>query len=289
MDEAICHQSLALRTQTELPKERTHLPLDARLQIYREVVQLRSESLTYGQIISLIEEEHHVALPKGTISGWLSGKNSPDKAGHAFVPRPAPELAYVIGAKAGDASLNVKVASYQYRIRLKAIDPEFVETFSRAVAATLRCAPHRLWRPRTTREFYVEYGSYLLYRFLQRPLGELTPFIEHDVACVTAFLRGFFDSEGSIGKNGSTTASNSNVGTLEYVRYLLRTFLQIEATGPHLGTRKGSILTRHGKSYYRNVDCFWIYVKRGSLRRFYEHVGFTIQRKRIRLERLFEP
>lgn len=228
-------------------------------------------------------------LPKGTISGWLCGKNSPNKAGHAFVARPSPDLSYVIGAKAGDASLNVKIASYQYRIRLKAVDPEFVETFSRAVAATLECATHRLWRPKTTREFYVEYGSYLLYRFLQRPLSELAPFVEHDAACVAAFLRGFFDSEGSVAKNGSITASNSNLDTLGYVRYLLGKYLKIKTTGPHLGTRKGSILTCRGKSYRRNVDCFWIYVKRDSLRLFHDQIGFTIQRKKIRLEKLFGP
>lgn len=269
-------------------QERVRLPLDLRLRLYREAVQLRTESLTFGQIISRVQERYHVTLPKGTLSGWVNGKNSPNRAGHAFVPKPIPELAYVIGAKAGDASLNVKASSYQYRIRLKAMDAEFVEMFSRAVAASLGCAPHKLWRDEKTQEFYVEYGSYLLYQFLRKPLKELAPLIEHDLSCVAAFLRGFFDSEGSVGKNGETTASNSNLESLEYVKYLLHEYLQIETTGPHLRTRKGSILSRRGRSYHRNVDCYEIYVRRAFLSEFRDKVGFSIQRKRIRLENLLE-
>lgn len=252
-------------------------------------MKLRLKSHTFGQIISRIEEKYHVAIPKGTLSGWVNGKNSPQRAGHAFVPRPIPELAYIIGAKAGDASLNVKASSYQYRIRLKATDADFVETFSHAVATSLECPYRRVCRDEKTREFYVEYGSYLFHHFLQKPLKDLAPFIEHDPSCVAAFLRGFFDSEGSVGNDGSTTASNSNLETLEYVRYLLLKYFRIDTTGPRLGTRKGSILTRRGKSYVRNVDCYQIYIMRAFLKEFHKKVGLSIRRKSIRLERLFEP
>ncbi len=283
---SVSFEPLSVRPLARSQSGRRRMPLDSRLQIYNEAVRLKSESFTYSQIRSLIKGKYHQMVPKGTISGWLSGKNTPRRAGHAIVLKPTPDLAYVIGAKAGDASLNVKTAAYQYRIRLKAMDPEFVEAFSRSVAAALGCRLHRLWHSKSTGEFYVEYGSYVLYQFLRKPLNVLVPFIEHDVACVAAFLRGFFDSEGYAGKDGAIRAFNTNLQTLGYVMRLLGKHLQIETTGPHLGTRKGSILTRRGKTYHRNADCFSIYIRRDSLVRFHEVIGFTIRRKRLRLQKL---
>ncbi len=264
---------------------RSLLPLDTRLLLYKEVLRLRGRLFTYREIISEIEEMYRVTLAKGTISGWVNGTNTPLKAGNVFTLMPTPALAYVIGTKAGDASLNVKAKSYQYRIRLQAVDREFVEAFSHAVAAILGCAPHRLWKGNTAREIHVEYGSYILYKFLRRPINELRSFIEHNKLCVAAFLRGFFDSEGSVDMDGSTTASNSDFELLEYVRYLLKRFFDIDTTGPHLGTRRGSLLTQRGKSYRRNADCFYLYVRKESLRKFCGAIGMTIERKKVRLER----
>lgn len=276
------NSSIQLVRETRLGRSR--LPLDLRLMLYDQVLQLKRNSFTYHEIISRIGEKYRVSLPKSTISGWVNGKNTPFNAGHAFVPRPCPELAYVIGTKTGDASLNTKARTYQYRIRLQAIDRDFVEAFNHAVAATLECPPHRLWKGDAAGEIHVEYGSYLLHHFLQNSLKDLAPFIESDRRCVAAFLKGFFDSEGSVAEDGSTTASNSDTELLAYVQYVLKKYFRIETTGPRLGTRKGTILTRRGKSYKRNADCFYIYLRRASLGRFYHEIRLTIARKRQRLE-----
>jgi intein-encoded DNA endonuclease-like protein len=270
-------------SKTSLGRKR--FPLDLRIALFEDVQRLRSEHLSYTKIISEIKELHNVTLAKGTISGWIAGTNTPFKAGHIFGPKPTPELAYTIGVKTGDASLNVKARTYQYRIRLQAIDRDFVQAFNRAVAKVLGCAPHRLWKGDTAREIHVEFGSYLLHKFLQRPLKDMAPFIEHDKRCVAAFIRGFFDSEGSVAVGGSVTASTSSLELLNYVRLLLSKYFGIETTGPHLCTRKGSIMTRRRKSFRRRVDCFSIYVRRRSLERFYEDIGFTIERKSLRLKR----
>ena len=258
--------------------------LDLRLLLHEEVMKLRKKHYSYTEIIARVDRKHHVKLTKPVISYWVLGKHSPGGGSHLFAPKPTPDLAYVIGAETGDASLNAKIKNYQYRVRLKAKDREFVEEFDRAVSAVLNCSPHRLWRTRES-EFYVEIGSYLLYKFLQRPLEELKPFIEHCKKCAAAFVRGFFDSEGSMAESGALTAYNTNVELLRYVQSLLFRFLEVETTGPRLKLMKGSILTRRGKSYIRNFDCFVIYVRRRSLARFYEIVGLTIRRKRLRLER----
>ena len=249
---------------------------------------LRKNSQTFQQIIDKIEQEHGVRLSKSTISNWTSGKSSPYRAGHVFIPKPTPDLAYVIGVETGDAFLNFKLRSYQYRIRLRAVDREFVEAFNQAVSSVLGCPAHRLWKGSTEKEFHVEFGSYLLHRFLQQELQDLKKFIEHDTECVAAFIRGFFDSEGSVDEVGHLTASNTDFELLRYVNDLLHRYFGIEATGPHPGKRKGTILTRRGKSYVRSSDCYYIYVKTAGLSKFDKEIGLSIKRKRLRLERRFQ-
>jgi len=246
---------------------------------------LRKSSHTFQQIIDKIEQEHGVRLNKSTISNWTTGRSSPLRAGHAFVPKPTPDLAYVIGVETGDAFLNVKLRSYQYRIRLRAVDREFVEEFNRAVSRVLGCQPHRLWKGSKQNETHVEFGSYLLHKFLSQDLSGLYAFIEHDKACVAAFLRGFFDSEGSVDLNGHLTGSNADLKLLRYVQHLLYEYFGIQATGPHQGKKKGTVLTRRGKSYIRNLDCYYLYIPTSFLSKFHKEIGLTIERKRLRLER----
>ena len=190
----------------------------------------------------------------------------------------------MIGTETGDGFLNVKAKSYQYRIRLRAVDREFVESFNQAVSKVLGCPPHRLWKGKKARETEVEFGSYLLHKFLSQSLDRKKAFIEHDKGCASAFVRGFFDSEGCVSGAGKLTAVNSDLELLRYVQELLAKFFEIETTGPHLTTMKGTILTNRGKSYVRNADCYDIYVRHRCLNTFHREIGLTIERKKTRLE-----
>lgn len=246
---------------------------------------MRCKSFTYNQIIEIIKSNHGIKLPKSTISYWTRGISSPVRAGHSFKSNPKPELAYVIGVETGDGSLSVRPERYQYRIRLKAVDVEFVEAFNQAIAKVLGCPPNRLGKETTSKETYVEFGSYLLHKFLSQRFETLKVFVEHDRECAAAFIKGFFDSEGCVEVSGKLTASNNDLALLRYVQKLLNRFFRIDTTGPHLGKKKGTILTRRGKLYKRNADCYFIYVRRASLPIFYQEIGFTIQRKKIRLHK----
>lgn len=261
------------------------MPLDMRVDLNKKVLALRKDSFTFSQIIGTLKRENGVQLSKSTISNWVNGVSSPVGAGRMFTPKPSPELAYVIGVETGDAFLNVKLKSHQYRIRLRAVDREFVEAFNVCVSRVLDCRPHRLWKGAIERETHVEFGSYLLHKFLSQELSDLRAFIEHDKGCVAAFLKGFFDSEGSVSLDGHLTGSNTDLGLLRYVQDLLERYFGIEATGPHPGKKKGTILVRRGKTYVRNLDCFYIYVRTSDLSMFYGEIGLTIKRKRVRLER----
>ena len=258
--------------------------LDVRIALHEKVKALRLEGRTYNQIIDEIKRENGISLPKSTISFWMRGVADPLRAGHLFVARPCPELAYVIGVETGDGFLNVKAKNYQYRIRLRAVDREFVEEFNQAVSKVLARPPHRLWRGEKVRETEVEFGSYLLHKFLSQKLDDLKPFIERDKACASSFVRGFFDSEGCVEISGKISASNTDLTLLEYVQKLLRRFFSIETRGPYMGKKKGTILTRRGKSYVRKADCYSICITMRDIMRFYEEIGVTIERKRKRLE-----
>jgi intein-encoded DNA endonuclease-like protein len=225
-----------------------------------------------------------VRLAKSTVSCWVNQAHTPLGGINFFEPNPAPELAYVIGVLVGDASLNVRAKNYEYRIRLKAVDREFVQAFNVAISKVLNRRPHKIWKGNTERESYADVSSYLLHKFLNRPLDEFRPFIEYNAKCVSAFLRGFFDSEGSVAKDGDVTASNTDVDLLKYVQDLSSRFFGIETTGPHVGKKKGSVLIRRGKTYYRNSDVCVIRVRRVSLEFFDEFIGLTIHRKVSRRE-----
>jgi len=259
-------------------KQRT---LEVQEVLYAEALALRKKSFTYSGIIAEIELLHGVRLSKSTISDWINHKHTPAGRAHVFSPKRRPELAYIIGVETGDASLNFK--RYNYRIRLKSIDKDFVQEFDLCLSSVLNTARHRLWKGSCGNEFHLEVSSYALYRFLRRPLRDLMPWIESDLKCVSAFLRGFFDSEGSVGKDGPVTASNTNLDLLRYVQGLLER-LGIATTGPRLGKRKGTLLVRRGRTYVRNADCYSIYVRKAGLETFQRYVGFTIRRKGRRLE-----
>lgn len=61
----------------------------------------------YRQIQTEIFDSTHIRLSKGSISEWVHGVHDPSGGKNAFCAVASPELAYVIGAIAGDGNLNV--------------------------------------------------------------------------------------------------------------------------------------------------------------------------------------
>lgn len=277
-----CTHGWSDKRRDSVGSRRRQRPLEAQMLLYAQVLELRKKSFSYSKIIAEIKRQSCVTLSKSCVSNWVNKRHIPLGRAYGFEPKHVPELAYVIGVEAGDGSLNSK--RYSYRIRLKATDRDFVEEFDRCLSSILGSSRHRLWTGDNTNEFQLEVGSYLLYRFLRKPLEELKPWIEHDTSCVSAFIRGFFDSEGSITRQGALTASNTNLDLLRYVQWLLTKFLGIETTGPHLGKRKGTVLARRGKVYLRKSDCYSIYVRRACLDMFRQIVGFSLERKQLVLD-----
>jgi intein-encoded DNA endonuclease-like protein len=273
-------------------------PRELRIKLYDRVMALRQLGLSYNKIRDIIKQEYGIELPRPQISEWVRGLHSPYNG--RGIPslellKPSEDLAYVIGAVCGDGYVNLERRvhkGYSYRraiIRLEAKDKEFVEEFAIRIGRVLNRPPPKLRVQRSTGcysgcYYCSEVESKALYELLKRPvdLERLRKYIEHCDKCGAAFLRGFFDAEGSVTKTGSISAGNSDYRLLKYVQSLLGRF-KIIATGPNLLHQRGSITHSNGKQYIRRRDVYYVYVKRSCNMRFYEHIGFTIKRKQERL------
>jgi len=256
-------------------------PTQEREKRYHLVLALRREGLSYNQIIRKIEAEHGAKLRKSHLSGWINGKHEPFGSVRTFAATPRPELAYVIGVKMGDASMSVN-RSDSYMIKLRVIDREFAEEFANCLSVILGRDPPRVKWHEKTHAWHTQLSSILLQKFLREALPRLRKVIEHCNDCVSAFLRGFFDSEGSVYRK-QLRVSNTNKTLLLYVRHLLESRFGIKVGGPRLPSRGGRLVVIKGKQYHANKDCFVLAVATSSIPSYQSSVGFTIIRKAKRL------
>jgi intein-encoded DNA endonuclease-like protein len=277
---------------TTKTKRRKYYPRELRIKVFNDVHKLRKRGLSCSKIRKEIYRKYGVWISTGTISRWLRGVSSPYNG--RYIPsskqlKPSEDLGYVIGVRLGDGS------TYEhgdcYVVCLAARDEEFVEEFAKCLGNVLgRGSPIR---PRfkkndrkNERRYIAEAKSKTLYELLRKPvdLKRIRQYVEHCPKCVAAFLRGLFDSEEHVSKNGYITLHNTNYELLVYAQKLLWKYFGIESTGPWPSTKKGTIRYSHGRRFKANKDCYYIYIQAKSLPKFYKHVGFTIKRKQKRLE-----
>jgi len=270
-------------------KRRKIPPRELRIKAYRDALKLRKRGLSLTKIRDKIYRKYRVWIDTPTISRWLRGLSSPYNRRH--IPslellKPSEDLGYVIGVRLGDGYTYER--SNNHLIGLKAKDKEFIEEFGRRLANVLGRKPIRPIFRKDIGKYVIEAYSKTLYELLRKPvdLKRIKPYVEHCLKCVAAFLRGLFDSEGSVSKSGYVTLSNTNYEMLVYAQRLLWRYFGIEATGPWPHTQKGTTKynPRTGKQYKANKDCYYIYILADSLLNFYLYVGFTIKRKQKRLE-----
>jgi intein-encoded DNA endonuclease-like protein len=265
-------------------------PRELRIKLYDRVMALRQLGLSYNKIRHVIKQEYGIELSKCQISGWVRGLHSPYNRGR--IPslellEPSEDLAYVIGAVCGDGYVGLKRHCKDYTltiIHLRAKDKEFVEEFAIRIGRVLNRPPPKPKVKRSTGRYYIKVESKTLYELLKKPvdLERLRKYIEHCDKCIAAFLRGFFDAEGSISENGPIHLVNSDYRLLKYMQSLLERF-EIVTAGPHLQHQQGSIMHIKGKQYVRRRDVYYIHVKRSCNMGFYKHIGFTIKKKQERL------
>jgi intein-encoded DNA endonuclease-like protein len=264
-------------------ERRKYLPLEIRAKMYEDVIELKRQGLKPSQIQEKLFEKYKVQLCMKNIYNWINGKHYPFGNVNKFNGKPSPKLEYVVGTMFSDGYKYFDNKGYLLRLAVK--DKEYAEEFGKCLAKVLgRKKPYKPHWNENLKRWIVEGYSVQLYDFLNRPLEELKPYIEHCKDCVASFLRALFDGEGFMHKYQRTLIlSNTNKELLIYAQYLLKKYFNIDATGPHLATREGSIRHFPNGVYKATKNCYYIYIRVKSLFDFYKHVGFTIKRKQQRL------
>lgn len=259
------------------------LPLELRMHLYKEVLELRRQGLSYRKIIKRIDGSHGIRLSFSHISGWVNREHQPLGNVSKFDGRPSPAIAYVIGTLLSDGYRCVHRARYYLRLSVK--DKEYADAFAEALGKVIR--KEKPFRPHwitSERRWITQTGSILLFKHLDRSWQEMKPIIEHSRSCVSAFLRAFYDGEGCV-SGRKLLVINTDREKLLYVQYLLNRYFGIETTGPHRHIRQGQRFRspRNGRIYQTKKTCYYLRVGARSLPLFRRHIGFSIKRKQRRL------
>ncbi|WP_231855826.1 LAGLIDADG family homing endonuclease [Thermococcus peptonophilus] len=198
----------------------------------------------------------------------------------------SPALAYIVGVYFGDAPLLQK-SNHRYGIRLKVIDKDFAEAFAKALGEIGLNPSVGFEREKTrSNRWYVEAYGKGLFTFLKGPKERL-----FDVARAypREFLRGFFDSEGTVGYSSNSAKSNLFVSAANYDLDVLELCSELlDELDIHskiyLRSPKGTPVKIRGKWYEYKQDLYEIRVyRRKSVLNYYLQVGFTIQRRQQKL------
>jgi intein-encoded DNA endonuclease-like protein len=282
---------------TNTEKRGSYLSRELRIKIYNDVIALHQQGRSYDEIRTIVKQKYGIMLSKSTICDWVYGRHDPHNDRRIPFPEllePTPDLAFIIGIGCGDGSAKMtkrieRVGYNDYYVVLEAKDRELVEEFAIRCGRVLNRPPPKV-RLNARGLYEVKVWSKALYDLLKKPidLGKLKRYIEHCPYCKAMFLRGLFDSEGSINEKGYIQIDNTNYELLQYAQELLREF-GIETLGikPHgCSKKRGAIFydPRRGKFYTRKKDNYYLRIRLGSNEAFYRFVNFTIPRKREKLE-----
>jgi len=271
-------------------ERRKYLPLEMRMVMYNDVLRLHEERLGYRRIRKIIYEKYKKQISFSRISDWINGKHKPLGNVNKFNNKSSKELMYVVGVMFSDAYKYFN--GENYLLRLSVIDKEYAEALGKCLAKVLgKKEPYKPFWDKNQKRWVVGGCSILLYKFLEKPLKELKPYIEYSKETVASFLRAIFDGDGSIHvkirkgrRKRKLWLCNTNKELLIYVQYLLKKYFNIDTTGPHLARKSGKIfIFPDGKITKTTKDYYYIYIRARSLSNFYKHIGFTIKRKQQRL------
>jgi intein-encoded DNA endonuclease-like protein len=176
--------------------------LESRTGLYHTIRTFGQRGLSYAEMQKRLYEDTGTHLSKASISYWLRGIHHPSGSLNRFRPEPSPELSYVIGVALSDGNINVH--EYHREILLSVTDRDFAAEFSRCLGRVLgREHPYKVRGSEKRDRWIVQGSSVLLHTFLNRNWNSLRKWIEHCEKCESAFLRAFYDGEGSITSKSS--------------------------------------------------------------------------------------
>lgn len=225
--------------------------------------------------IERMRKMNRITQPKAVkVSAELRTKRLPKSA-----KKLSKELAYVLGVVYGDGHVSVK----QGRVILGATDFDFVSNFKSTLGKWSGFKTRffkRIQKPdRYIKNRKVQWVTYIdsieASRFLDS--FDLNLLLDAREEIKSAFLKGFFDSEGSVSKKSSVVVYNTDEKILKFVEKLLKS-LDIY-TDLHY---------KRVKSFDRkkDIDYFWLHINKDNRLNYYNKIGFSIQRKQDMLQNL---
>lgn len=185
------------------------------------------------------------------------------------------ELGYILGVIYGDGCISVK----QRRVILSAIDYDFVLTFKKTLEKwsdfRARFYSRKIKTDNVIKNRKSQWVSYIdsieAAQFLKKFNIKNILSSSEKIRC--AFLRGFFDSEGSIDKDNTILAYNTDTELIYFIQELLNS-IEINS---RIKTYK--IRNLNGKE----IDYYHIKINKDDRLKFYNQIGFSIERKQCKL------
>ena len=192
---------------------------------------------------------------------------------------PTEDLAYVIGVLKGDGSLLVSTKKRTYGIQLNAKDEDFCKAFYQSLKA-IGLRPHLSQPPSNNGLYRVTAYSKEFYEWYSKLTLEDLEKMLYNESLIKAFLRGYFDSEGSVSFNRYGNASvrlSSTDG--ELIKFVQRLLLKI-------GIRSTIYFEEEHNCFGRTVRHYTLNISKSQAIAFREKVGTNIQRKMERLSKI---
>ena len=254
------------------------LPYEKQLELYEKAKELRNEGMEVSEIARIL------GINRGAVISWIRQNKRPRLNNVGADLTPSFELAYLLGVVLGDGCLSVNKKKYKYVVVLSAKDRDFVESFQKALSKIVGRIP-KIYFDRKRGSWFCSIHNKILFNYLYRSFKEHSELIEK---YPEAFLKGIFDSEGSVNKRKSSKNSyrwtlaidNTDIELLNLCKDLLdKHFGIFSCIG--LQSKKGSIVKFGDRETKRNKDVFRLTIgRKEDVKKFAEHIGCSIERKR---------
>jgi intein-encoded DNA endonuclease-like protein len=235
------------------------------------------ERMTIDEIAERIDKSYNQTKYKATLLGLKKGHIQYHLTNES--KKLTPDLAYIIGTCLGDGSIRCEGRGYT-RTVLSVIDKDFALCFYDCLKRQFNITPsfHKIYLHSENRnDMWRVKTSYKEICYFLRDFN-MNKMLRSNKKIKSAFLRGMYDSEGSVGLNKGVIDkiefTNTNKKIIAVVISLLKDF-SINTT-----------IYKAKRLPYRK-DCYRLYMcGKENFIKFKKYIGFSIKRKHKRLNLL---
>ncbi|MBI2498889.1 hypothetical protein HYV88_01455 [Candidatus Woesearchaeota archaeon] len=260
------------------------------LEEYEEVMKLSKQGLRPIKIFSLLSEMGF-SVSYGALYDWIHTNKKPfqDKVLSKISQQSnflTEEKAYILGVLCGDGYIRIHNSGNGFLVGLDVCDEDFADEFRRCLKEVYGLLPSKKKRELEFTNFSLNpkprYVINLTSKLVVKDLLQYSKsfktkewevpekILRSSSKVKSAFLRGFFDSEGSISLKKPygvyLSVCSGNETPLLKIKEVLKNDFNID-----LSVVYSKSVTRLKSSGYKNVKTF------------YENINFTIKRKRDKL------